>query len=81
MMTNAQMKPNRYGRWAQNRQRCATIQNALRAGKRVTLGTYLKAWTYDARHLEMFSADRTGCYVRSGKRRLEISGCGVVITD
>jgi hypothetical protein len=80
-ITNAQMKPNRYARWAEARKRLAFIQNALRAGRRVTLGTYLRATTYDARHLGMFTADRGGCYVQRGKHRDEISGCAIIVTD
>jgi hypothetical protein len=79
-IANSQMRAYRFERWARNRALFAKITGALRAGKRVTLGTYTRATTYDARHLELFSVDRYGCYVRAGKRRDDITGCAIVIS-
>lgn len=72
-------KPGTFERWARHRARCAKITAALKAGYRVTLGTYTRATTYDVRHLSMFSADRFGCWVQQGKRKVDIMGCGVAI--
>ena len=72
-------KPGTFERWAAYRARYAAIVKALQSGYRVTLGTYTRATTYDARHLGMFSCDRFGCYVARGKRRDDIMLCSLVV--
>lgn len=80
-MTNAEMRPNRYARWAGNRRLLRAIHAALDNGQRVTVATHLRATTYDARHRGMFTADRVGVYVARGRRRDDIRYCRIMVTE
>ena len=75
-MSNAEMKPNRFLRWATARKLVASIQSHLLAGGTVVMGTYTKATAYKKAHAEWFTATRSGAYVRSGKGRVCIDYCG-----
>ena len=75
-MTNAQMIPNRYLRWATARRLVARIQQHLLNGGTVVMGTYTRATSYKRAHAEWFTATRSGAYVRSGKGRVCIDYCG-----
>lgn len=76
-MTNEQMKPNRFLRWAKARKRIAWIKAQLGAGKTVQVATALKATRYTAKHLDMFKAARNGAFVQRGKNWDCIDGCDV----
>lgn len=67
VLTNEQMKPNRFVRWAKARKRIAFIVSNLEAGKTVQLTTYTKATRYTAKHKDMFKATKGGAYVQRGK--------------
>jgi hypothetical protein len=54
MITNEQMKPNRYGRWAQSRRLMAKIEDTFAKDGVVTVATAYHAWHYDKRHADMF---------------------------
>lgn len=66
-MTNEQMKPNRFGRWAANRKLYRRIMDTLNSGGIVTIATYTRAAHYDRRHANMFKVTRTGVFVQRGK--------------
>lgn len=66
-MTNSQMKPNRFARWAKARRQASEIKAALVAGKMVQVATALRATRYTAKHADMFVAKRDGLYVQRGK--------------
>lgn len=76
MLTNEQMKANRYGRWAAARKLVNRIQSTLNAGGYVVIGTYTKAVQYDSRHADYFKATRNGAYVQRGKTWDCIDYCG-----
>lgn len=77
MLTNDQMKPNRFARWAKARKRINFILENLEAGRTVQIATYTKAVRYTAKHKEMFKATKTGAYVQRGKNWDCIDGCNV----
>ena len=77
MITNDQMKPNRFARWANARKRVSFIVSNLNAGKTVQLTTYTKATRYNAKHINMFKATKFGAFVQSGKSWLCIDGVDV----
>lgn len=76
-ISNAEMKPNRFGQWAAARKRVAWIQSQLAAGRTVYLTTYTRSTTYTAKHSDWFKADRSGAYVRRGKSWDCIDYCGL----
>lgn len=76
-MTNAQMTPNRFGRWSEARTQLRKIVNHLEAGGRVMVATYTKATVFDARHVEKFKATKSGLYAQYGKRWDCIDGCAI----
>ena len=67
MLTNDQMKPNRFAKWAKARAKVAAIKAHLKADGRVVLGTCTKAWVFTAKHADMFKATKSGAYVQHGK--------------
>lgn len=77
MLTNDQMKPNRFARWAKARKRVSFIVSNLQAGKTVQITTYTKATRYTAKHINMFKATKSGAFVQSGKNWLCIDGVDV----
>lgn len=76
-LTNDQMKPNRFARWAKARARVAKIKSHLSAGGRVVVGTMTKATVYSAKHVDMFKATKSGAYVQRGKGWDCIDFCAV----
>lgn len=67
MLTNQDMKPGRYLRWAQARRKVALIRQHLEAGRTVQISNYLHAWRLKAKHAKMIKAGRTGVYMQRGK--------------
>jgi hypothetical protein len=80
MLANDQMKPNRYGKWAQARSLYKKIQDTFAASGIVTVATYTQAKHYDKRHAEMFRCGKTGVYVQRGKQWDDISMSGFRFT-
>ncbi len=67
VLSNDQMKANRYGRWAVARKLIRHIVTNLEAGNDVYLCTYTKATRYQRKHAAMFKANRNGAWVQRGK--------------
>jgi hypothetical protein len=76
MLSNEQMKENRYGRWAKARKLYGKIQATFAAGGIVTVATATRATHYNAKHSEMFRVTRTGVYIQRGKSWDCIDLCG-----
>lgn len=76
-MTNADMKPGRFAKWALARRKLAFIRSNIEAGRMVQLATYLKAYRLTAKHLDMVKATKAGLYMQSGKSWLCIDGCSI----
>lgn len=74
-MTNAEMIPNRYKRWADARTLVAKIRATLLADGVVIVGTCTKVTQYTRKHAQMFKATRNGAYVQRGKLWDCIDGC------
>lgn len=67
MLTNAEMKSDRFVRWANARAKVAKIKAHLGSGGVVIVSTMTRAVEYKTKHSEMFKATRTGVYVARGK--------------
>ena len=67
MLTNEQMKANRFLVWHKARKQYASIMQALKAGKRIMTASTTRPVIYDARHVDMFRCGKTACYVRRGR--------------
>ena len=76
MLTNEQMKPGRYGRWAESKKLVNKIQDTLSRGGYVVMATHTKARQYDRRHVDMFKATPTGAYVLNRTKLECINYCG-----
>lgn len=50
-------------------ERLRAIQDHLTTGGKVMVVTYAKSTIYDRRHLDSFSANDTGLYVRRGRTK------------
>lgn len=79
MLTNSQMKANRYLVWHRSRRLTKMIVQALEAGKTVIISTCLSHTKYTRRHAGMFKASKTGALVQSGKRWECIDYCGIKV--
>lgn len=88
MLTNDQMKPGRFARWAFARRLHRKIVAHLDAGGIVDLGTSVRVTRFKKQHRDMFRAGKDGLYIQSGKRwdcvpiivladRAAINGCGI----
>ena len=77
MLTNNQMKANRFLNWAIARRKLAFITENLNAGRAVYVCTYTKATKYTAKHISMFRASKSGLFVQSGKKELCIDYCAL----
>lgn len=77
-LTNDQMLPNRFGRWATARKLYRQIQETLAAGGIVTVATQLRATHYYPQHAAMFLANQSSVYVQHGKRWDCIDYCSFV---
>lgn len=76
-MTNTQMTAGRFLRWNNARKRIAWIKAHLAAGHTVQLTTYTKAVRYNAKHADMFMANKGGAWVKQGSSWVCIDGCNV----
>lgn len=85
MLTNDQMKPNRFARLHSARKRLAFIRNNLAAGRDVYLCTYTKMTKFQPKHLAdldvFFKATKSGLYVARGRNWDSIDGCKLVAQD
>ena len=77
MLTNQDMKADRFARWHRARQRAAEIKTALLAGRIVQVTTYTKCWRYKRSHADLFVGRWNGLYVRHGRELLNIDYCDV----
>jgi hypothetical protein len=77
MLTNEQMRQDRYGRWYRARRLVARIQETLNAGGCVVIATCTQARQYDVRSVDSFKATKTGAYVKRGKSWDCIDYCGI----
>lgn len=80
-MTNDQMRPNRFGRWAKARHLYGRIIETLRAGGTVTVATATQYTHYRPKHIDLFKVTPTGVYVQHGKRWDCIDYCGFRFTS
>lgn len=80
MLANAEMKPNRYERWARSRALFNRIQATFAAGGIVTVATHLRVVHYEKKHSEMFKVTSNGCYVQRGKQWECIDLCSFVFS-
>lgn len=77
-MTNDQMKPNRYYKWALARKKLAFMTTQVNAGNTVYLATMLRVTKVSkAAHLAAFTATRSGLYMVSGKSKVCMDGCRI----
>lgn len=67
MLTNADMKPARFLRWHEARQRLAEIHCAFDAGRSIAVASYTRPTWYGPKCRDMFKATRSGLYVRRGQ--------------
>lgn len=73
-MSNEQMKPNRFARWANARKTIAWIKARLEEGRIVCITNHLRSTQYSKKHVDMFVAGKTGAYVKHGKKLLCLDG-------
>ena len=78
-MKNSEMTANRFANYARYRRLHEAIMAALIAGKTVQVSTHLRATRYTAKHHDLFFVNRTGVYVRNGKRTDCIHYCSISI--
>ncbi len=81
MLSNEQMKKDRFLLWHRARKQYAFIMNTLASGKRIMVCSATKPKIYDSRHVDMFKCGKTACYVQRGKSNydsLEYSKLAVV---
>jgi hypothetical protein len=87
-MTNDQMKPGRYARWAFARRLHRRIVAHIDAGGVVDIGTSGRVTRITSRHRDMIRAGKDGLYIQAGRRwdclpvivlpdRAALSGCGI----
>lgn len=68
MLSNADMKANRYYRWAEARRKHREIVQHLHNGGKVIIPTYTRATLHKREHAEMFKATKAGLCVQRGRR-------------
>jgi hypothetical protein len=76
-MTNEQMKPSRFLRLHRARRIVRFIRENLAAGHIVQITNHLRAVRYNAKHIGMFKATKSGAYVQRGKAWDCIDYCDV----
>lgn len=67
MLTNDQMKPDRFAKWAEYRRMVRNIDATLAMGGEVVLCTHTRQTRYTAKCAGMFKANKSGAYVQRGK--------------
>lgn len=77
MMTNEQMKPGRFAKWAKMRRMFSFIVDNLNAGNRIQVTTYTRSTVYTKKHVGLFTCGKTGVYVVSGKSKVDVSLAGI----
>ena len=76
-MSNEEMKPRRYYRWALARKKVRDIRQHLEAGGTVVISTWAKHTKADKRHVDMFRSSRSGAYMQRGKNWDNIDYCAI----
>ena len=76
-MTNEEMHPGRFQRWAQYRKMFSQIQSCLADGGVVQVCTYTKATEYAPKHADCFKVTREGVFAKQGNHFVCISHCRI----
>lgn len=80
-MTNDQMQPNRFARWADARKRLDWIRTRLEEGQTVYVCSYTRATRVAPMHLatlaDLFRATKAGLSMRVGRSYVSIDGSGL----
>ncbi len=71
MITNAEMKPSRYARWASARRKLAWITSQVNAGATVYLSSHTRATKITRKHLPLLKATKSGLLVKCGKKWID----------
>lgn len=78
MLTNEQMKANRYQKLYNGKKTFNAIINQLQTGGDVFIVTYTRAVKYKPQHINMFRLGKSGSvYVQRGKKWDCIDYCGI----
>ena len=72
-MSNDEMTPGRFLRWAVARKKHAWIVQRVKEGRTVVLSTHLKGTRIGLAQLSQVRASRTGLLVRHGSKWLDYS--------
>lgn len=78
MLTNEQMTPNRFAKWAEARRKIAWVKARLAEGKTVYVRTMTKTTACKAKHAELFFAKKSGAYLKWGNCSVCIDYCNLV---
>lgn len=73
-MSNDQMKPNRFAKWAASRKIISWIKARLAEGRTVCITNHIKSLQYSKKHVDLFVAGKNGAFVKHGKNLLCIDG-------
>jgi hypothetical protein len=71
-MTNDQMKPRRFLNLYNAKTKLNWIVNNINNGLTVYVCTQIRKTGYNKKHIDMFKATKSGLYVQSGKKYLNI---------
>lgn len=77
VLTNAQMTPNRFAKWAYNRRKLRWMREQWAAGRVVYIASYTRTTKATAKHADMFKADARGLWMQSGKNWVDVGLCQV----
>jgi hypothetical protein len=64
MLTNAQMKPNRYARWAKARKKYNAIISNVTAGRTVVIANHMRAYEVTSKNVSLITHNKTGVYLK-----------------
>lgn len=67
-MTNAEMRPNRFAKWAEARRTLAWCRSCWERGYNVLVCTATRATRLSPKHAEYLKATKSGLYIRSGSK-------------
>lgn len=79
MLTNTEMKANRFATWQKARRKVAAIVSHLEAGHTVMICSYTKVTKCTRKHAGMFKAAKNGAYIQRGKSWDCIDGCKIEV--
>lgn len=67
-MSNQEMIPNRFAKFAAARRKVAWINEMLASGKTVAITNHLRSVRYNTKHIGQFKATKSGAYVQQGTK-------------